>query len=195
MARRADGAGRCRGGPGPFSLEATEQDDELALRGYLISRTGVLPTDPRFQQLSSNDTLLRFTVHWLRKRENDLMDWVTRVLGVVWTRDDVKQMGGTSTTGERVFLPLALGVNTDLSEALQQMFRGGGEVAGGEYRPELGEEIVELGDMPADRFKQWAARAMGALSENADVTLGNETAHDPKIERMREQIAHSKRTV
>lgn len=169
----------------------------MSLRGYVISRTGVLPTDPRFQELSRNELLLRFTAHWLRKREDELMDWAQRILGVVWTRSDVQQMGKPSHIGDRVFLPLAMGVNGELAESLQQMFGKGQMVGGGAYKPSPGEEIVELGDLPADEFKRWAAKAMGTLAETKDeaVTLGSEAATaDPKIEQMREQIAHSKRT-
>lgn len=158
-----------------------------------------MPTDPNFQELSRNNLLLQFTAHWLRKRESELMDWVTRVLGVVWTRDEVRQMGkGGSVSSDRVFLPLALGVNAELAEALQSMFgKGGTLVGGGDYKPAPGEEIVELGEMSPDEFKKWAAQATGMLAEKKDeaVTLGSEAAAaDPKIEQMREQIAHSKRT-
>lgn len=159
----------------------------------MISRTGVLPTDPRFQELSRNELLLRYTVHWLRKRETDTMDWWMRVLGMVWTREDVEQMGKPSADqAARVFMPLALACNPDLAESLKQMFSR--SIAMGDYQPAPGEQVVELGDMSPEEFKRWAAQATGALGPKSDesVTLGSETA-DPKIERMREQIAHSKR--
>ena len=169
----------------------------MSLRGYVISRTGVLPTDPRFRELSSNDLLLRFTVHWLRKRESDLMNWATKVLGVVWSRDEVRQMSKTSMIGDEVFIPLSIAVNNDLPEHLKKMFSSSGsQIGGGDYKPAPGEEIVELGEMPVDEFKRWAAQAMGVVAErNDNVTLRNDAgaAADPKIERMREQIAHSKR--
>jgi hypothetical protein len=152
-----------------------------------------LPTDPRFRELSRNELLLRFTVHWLRKRETDLMDWWLKVLGIVWTREDVEAMQKPSGPADRVFLPLALACNAELTESLKQMFSKSSQVAMGDYLPAPGEEIVELGDMPPEEFKRWAAQATGASAKSDEpVTLEGEAA-DPRIERIREQIAHSKR--
>lgn len=181
-------------------MNATEADEGLALRGYLISRTGCLPTEPAFQELSRNESLLRFTVHWLQKRDNDLLDAVMKMLGVVWNREDVEKMGSgeSATPPKQVFLPLALGCNAQLGEQLRTLFRvGKSQIGQGEYVPQAGEEVVELGDLPIEEFKRWAAAATGMAVEverqrEQTVTLGSESG-DPRIERMREQIAHSKR--
>lgn len=181
-------------------MTATEDDEALALRGYLISRTGCLPTEPAFQELSRNETLLRFTVHWLQKRDNDMLDAAMKLLGVCWDREDVEKMGSgeSPTPPKQVFLPLALGCNAQLGEQLRTLFRvGKSQIGQGEYQPQPGEEVVELGELPIEEFKRWASAATGLAAQveqqrEQTVTLGSES-EDPRIERMREQIAHSKR--
>jgi len=181
-------------------MSATEDDAALALRGYVIARTGCLPTDRAFQELSRNELLLQFTVHWLQKRDTDLMDTVMKLLGTVWTRDEVVQMSGQENAAapERVYLPLALGCNPELGEQLKQLFRvGKGPFIGaGEYVPQPGEDVVELADLPVEQFKQWAQMATGAGGEPTSqpaITLGSDKVGDAKLDRMREQVAHSKR--
>lgn len=179
-------------------MSATEDDAALALRGYVIARTGYLPTDRAFQELSRNELLLQYTAHWLQKRDGDLMEAVMKLLGTVWTREEVAEMTGKekASAPDRVFLPLALGCNPELAEQLKQLFRiGKGPFIGaGEYVPRAGEQVVEMADMPVEEFKRWAEMATGAaVAERPAVTLGNDRVVDPKIDRMREQIAHSKR--
>jgi hypothetical protein len=184
-------------------MMATEDDAALALRGYVISKTGCLPTDPAFQELSRNEPLLQFTVHWLQKGESDLMDALMRLLGCVWHREDVVKMlkGETAAAPDRVFLPLAMGCNPQLGEQLKELFRlhKGKFIGAGEYQPSQGEQVIELGDLPVDEFKQWAQAATGAMGDaqrarQQSVTFGGEgKKNDPKLERIREQIAHSKR--
>ena len=178
-------------------MDATEQDEALALRGYIIARTGCLPTELAFQELTRNEPLLRFTAHWLQKREGDAVDLLTRMLGTVWKREDVaKMMDGKSSPPDEVFLPLSLAINAELGEQLREMFRvgKGAFIGGGEYLPQVGEQVVELGDMPIEQFKRLAQMASGAsTASDQTVTLGSEKVSDPKIEQIREQIAHSKR--
>jgi len=170
-----------------------------------VSRTGVLPTDPNFLALCRNPTLLRFTAHWLRKREDDWFDLLSKLLGVAWNREEVERMvkrKGKAVAPSDAFIPLALGCNPQLSEQLRDLFRvskSGTEIAGGEYQPGMHEEVVELGDLDPEQFKQWAQMATGAsvnLEQQREqlVTIrkGSETS-DPRIERIREQIAASKR--
>lgn len=178
-------------------MEATEQDAGLALRGYVIARTGCLPTDPAFQQLSRNETLLRFTAHWLQKREADLIEMATKLLGLTWKREQVAKMSEQKAgPPDEIFLPLSLAVNTELSEQLREMFRigKGAFIGGGEYLPGAGEQVVELGELPVDDFMRLAQMATGAAGHVPDsLTLGNDDVKDPKLQQIREQIAHSKR--
>lgn len=177
-------------------MEATEADDALALRGYIIARTGCLPTDRAFQELSRNEPLLRFTAHWLQKRESDVADLLMKLLGTAWSREDVTKMMETkSAPPDDIFLPLALAVNPELGEQLREMFRvgKGAFIGGGEYLPGAGEQVVELGDLPAEDFKRLAQMASGAAApSDSTITLGSEVS-DPKIQQIRDQIAHSKR--
>jgi hypothetical protein len=179
-------------------MSATERDEALALRGYVIARTGCLPTDRSFQELSRNEPLLRFTAHWLQKREADVSEMVMRLLGTSWSREEVQRMADNkSAPPDEVFLPLAMAVNPELGEQLREMFRvgKGAFIGGGEYLPGQGEQVVGLGDLPVDQFKRLAQMATGAAeaSSNPSVTLGNEREADPKIKQIRDQIAHSKR--
>lgn len=171
----------------------------------MISRTGVLPTDQRFRDLSANEELLRFTAYWLNKKEDDFFSTWARMLGVVWTRDQVKQMveAGPKAVGPKeMFIPHALAVNGELYEALKKTFRihKGKFIGGGEYHSDKGEEVVEMGDMPIEEFLQFANQATGVMQESAeefkrqhDVTIKEGPSADPRLDRIREQIAHSKR--
>lgn len=184
-------------------MTLTEQDGALALRGYVLSRTGVLPTDPDFVALCRDETMLRFCAHWLRKREDDWFEMLSKLLGVVWNRRDVERMLRRASVAARpddVFIPLALGCNPQLSEQLKELFvPKSGPIAGGEYMPEPGEEIVELGDVTPEQFKQWAAMATGmsnhiAKQREEPLSIKREGERlDPRIEQIRQQIAASKR--
>ena len=175
----------------------------MALRGFVISRTGVLPTDPRFLELSANEELLRYTAHWLQKREQDQVQLWGKLLGVFWTREQVDAMvngKAKSTAPNETFIPLAYASNPDLLDGLKQTFRvhKGKFIGGGEYQPE-GEEVMELGDLPMDQWLQWANKATGMMRQVSEVakesavTVKDGASDDPRLERIRDQIAHSKR--
>lgn len=173
----------------------------------IIARTGVLPTDPRFIELSQNQELLHFTAYWLQKRETDLFATLGKMLGVVWNRDQIAAMQSDnqpSTAPKDLFLPLSAAVNPDLVKGLTKLFRiskGGSFIGGGEYIAQKGEEVVNLGDLPQEEFMQWAGRATGAMREVAKnlesrqqtVTIQEGASDDPRIERMKQQIQESKR--
>jgi len=197
-----------RGGRQPFAIRLTEQDPALAVRGYVISRTGVLPTDPTFRELSGNEELLEFTAYWLQRREEDFFKTLSKILGVQWSRDDVKRMSGdkqSSVIPEDAFIPLALGINPEILKGLQKMFAIGtdGAIAGGEYVPKAGEQVVELGDLPPDQFLQFVNQATDTMREVAkhetekqrlvDVKEEPDDQDDPRLKRAMEQIAQSKR--
>lgn len=190
----------------PFGLELTEQDPALAIRGYVISRTGVLPTDPSFRELSCNDELLRYTAYWLQRREEDFYRQICHILGVLWTRQDVKAMSAEKKTAalpNETFIPLAIGINPELVKGLQKMFRVGSDkfIGGGEYVPAAGERVVELGDLPKEEYLQFVNSATDTMREVAKdlterqrlVTVKEGDPEDPRMQRALEQIAHSKR--
>lgn len=200
-----DGEG---GGGRPFAIELTERDPALALRGFIISRTGVLPTDPSFRALSDNDELLHFTAHWLQKREDDWFKSLAKILGVLWTRQDVKAMTGSkksSVMPAEAFIPLSVGVNPEIVKGLQKMFAVGseGSIGGGEYVPSVGEKVVELGDLPRDEFAKFINTATDTMREVAhemeekqrlvNVKEKPTSGDDPRLKRAMDQIAHSKR--
>lgn len=181
-------------------MTAADADDDLAIRGYVMARSGTLPTDPSFRALSENDELLAWTYRWYRRVEDDGLAALMRILGVLWTRDDVDRMVNDRESPEAprdVMVPLAMAVNPELREGLQKIFRvtKGRWIGGGEYRPDRGEEVVELGDLPRDEFLRWAKAAGGVTAgdaqEPASISMGVE--QDPRVEKMREQIRASKR--
>ncbi len=199
MGRQLDGDGATR----PFGLEAADQDPDLAIRGYVMARSGVLPTDPSFLALSQNDELLAWTYRWLRKVEDDGLAALMKILGVLWSRDDVDHMVNSkegAKVQDEAMIPLALAVNPELREGLQKIFRitKGRWIGGGEYQGRAGDEVVELGDLPPEEFLQWANAATGALQGMAQeqehrresVTISND---DPRISKIRDQIKASKR--
>jgi hypothetical protein len=197
------------GGSRPFAIKLTEQDPALAVRGYVISRTGILPTDPAFRELSTNDELLEFTAYWLQRREEDFFKTLSKILGVAWSRDDVKKMSEdkkSSVIAADAFIPLSMAINPEVLKGLQKMFAIGTDhaIAGGEYVPSAGEQVVELGDLPPDQFLKFVNQATDAMREVAKVEterqrlvnvredgVGDED--DPRLKRAMDQIARSKR--
>lgn len=133
---------------------------------------------------------------------------LTRLLGVRWTREDVEGVIGrkdkpAATAPNEAFIPLALAINPELMGGLEKMFRvsKGGFIGGGEYKTSTGEDVVNLGDLPPEEFLRWANQATGTMQEVATqiesqqetVIIREGEADDRQINRIREQIAQSKR--
>ncbi len=174
----------------------------------MISRTGVLPTDPAFLALSANEELLHYTAYWLQKKETENFDKWAKMLGVVWTRDQIASMSGKTqkaTAPNEIFIPLAQAINPELFDGLKKMFRvsEGSFIGGGEYTQSTGEEVVNLGDLPREEFIEWANQATGVMKKAADhfeaaertltINEGAGPNEDPKMQRIRDQITASKR--
>ncbi len=207
MARFADEDHRCRGVRKPFGVELTEQDPDLALRGFIIARTGVLPTDPSFRELSQSRELLEFTAHWLQKRDTDLLDSIAKMIGTVWTRDQVARMteeGASAAAPKELFIPLAAAINPEIIDWLKKTLRvsaAGEFIGGGEYHPAAGEEVVELGDLPREEFMKFATQATATIRKTSEenarqqetVRIKQGPAEDARINRIKDQIARSKR--
>ena len=109
----------------------------------------------------------------------------------------------TAKAPSDLFLPLAAGVNPDLIEGLGKLFRvsQGDFIGGGEYVSESHEEVVQLGDLPKDEFMEWAAAATGTMrsvaaqmeEQQQTVKVQEGASNDERIERIRGQIAQSKK--
>jgi len=156
--------------------------------------------------LSANEELLRFTAHWLQKYEDEKHDKVVKLLGVYWTRKEIEEMSkrkDKATAPMEAFIPLALAINPDLMEGLEKMFRvtKGGFIGGGEYQTNTGEDVVNLGDMAPEDFLKWANQATGVMQTVAKemsikerlVTIKEGAAEDSQVQKIRDQIEHSKR--
>lgn len=83
------------------------------------------------------------------------------MLGTYWTVEDIrnldKKQKGTSNyaNDDTVVLPLTLAVNPQIKEWLVKMVGKGVAIAGGDYAPQQGEQIVELGEMSKEAFINW----------------------------------------
>lgn len=111
----------------------------------------------------------------------------------------------TAIGPNEIFLPLSQAINPELIDGLKKIFRvhDGAFIGGGEYQQAPGEEIVNLGDLPPEEFMEWANRATGTMRNIAHefakrertVTIGEgaRAGEDPRLRRIREQIAASKK--
>ena len=69
-------------------------------------------------------------------------------------------------------------------------------IGGGEYQGR-GEEVVELGELPIDKFMEWTKAAIGGAQtveqKRSRQTVSISNDDDPRASKIREQIRASKR--
>lgn len=107
----------------------------------------MLPTDPRLVNASEEELI--FLDYYLEKEKSEdhkeMFDSLGRLLGVVWTREDV--IDGKGPVGDRLVIPLALSFRSELIEAVKKTFGS----ADANVPPELRDmEIIELGELPIE---------------------------------------------
>lgn len=150
--------------------------------------------------------MLHYTAYWLAKKESDWFERLGHLLGTEWSREQVERLVNPkqgATVPDKMFLPLSLAINPDLTEWLKQIFKvgQGQHIGGGEYVPGAGESVEELGDLSKDEWMKWIGGATPAISSAVEqindlarpVTIKEGQSGDDRIERIRDQIAHSKR--
>jgi len=114
--------------------------------------------------LYRNVPALLFTDHALREVEQDRMDQLSTMLGVMWTKEQaeaLKQRGGPrrdprEQPRDRLFVPLLAGFKPEILDYVKKSFGSStGIDAPGWYDPENG--VVEAFEMPRDEFIQLAS--------------------------------------
>ena len=82
-----------------------------------------------------------------------------RLLGTRWTVADIRRQlskGGPTKqwrNEDEVIVPLTVAMNPDFLKALGELVGSGNNIGGGDYTPQEGEEIVELGQLDKDQYK------------------------------------------
>jgi hypothetical protein len=140
-------------------MHIADEDPEVVACGYILSRTGLLPTDPRFRELVENPLLMMFTYHWLQKYEDAQLHALWRALGVYWTWEDVHDDGQHRGPQSELFVPLSIALNPQSGEFqkwLKQSLSAPVKTAPGKPRKS---RHVELGDLPKEEFLEMT-RAM-----------------------------------
>ena len=109
---------------------------------------------------------VQFLNHYQVKLEQEHQKFWTDCLGVVWEADEFtkpKPVSSAAGTPDRLFVPLLQGINPDVIELVKENFgltKEGKQkskqnyVAGGEYSPQKGEEIISMGTLSKEEFKK-----------------------------------------
>lgn len=167
------------------------------------------PYDHRFTELSNNDMMLSFVAYWLGEAEDSALDKLGNMLGTEWTREQVEALSKKPTSEdqfknakrENMSLPLILGINPEVSDMLMRSFgvsKDGTNVAGGDYKPQAGEEIVKLDEGFSKeeflRFAKMAPVISDDPKQNEPKPMDPDKDRAPKeVKRMQEQIDAAKR--
>lgn len=98
--------------------------------------------------------MLSFAYFWLKKTEDDWWDRMAKLLGLLWTSDDMPALRGegrTSKKSESVFLPLLLALKPEIKTHLLETLEG----------HDAGVKAdINLADMPKDEFLSWIKNAV-----------------------------------
>lgn len=134
-------------------MTLTEQDPELALRGRVCAALGMLPTDPRLVYASIEELL--FMDHYTRKKDEDFLYRIGKMLGVIWTKEDVLNTGMSHRKAnvERVDIPVLVALKPELAEIIRRDFEMKEDVskAAGLTAEDI---VVELGSLPKEEYKK-----------------------------------------
>jgi len=113
-----------------------------------------------------------FLEYWIRREQAQAEDryWEKfgRQMGTTWYRSDFEDRKGTGAQDpDRVFYPhSALVSPSPVWNNVKKDFEGrkGAKIAGGEYRKEKGEEIVDTGEMSYEEFMEWRQQFTDGLA-------------------------------
>lgn len=136
-------------------MQATEHNFDLALRGRVMARGNY--TFDQVRRMSNEE--LMFLEYWQAKVEKEKTDYIERMIGVSWDLKAFKESidSTTSSSGNgQLFIPLSLAVNPELYTYLEKQSENEGSsstwVGGGEYKPQSGESIKSVSEIPKDDF-------------------------------------------
>jgi hypothetical protein len=148
VSRRAVGS-QNNGERAPFGITASAQDEELSLVGYVLSRTKWKPDDIAAMD---GDTL-SFSYYWLKKSEDEWWERLAKLLGVLWTSEDLSALRGNQGGGKSrsVLMPLLIGLRPELREHLERVLEGDSSVTKAD---------INLADLPKEEFLKWAQQAV-----------------------------------
>lgn len=179
-------------------MKLAEQDPELAVRGYVLSKLKLSPFDQSFMLLNQNDMMLSFTAHWLNKNDQDQVQEISRILGTEWTRDQVEMLTskkkGSDAPIDKITTPLALALRPEMVEFLKSVFeKKSNTIGGGDYK--TSEEIIELDESTSkEQFLQMAAGVGGASASGPRPAPVKERVDPPaRVKQMQEQIEAARR--
>jgi hypothetical protein len=96
---------------------------------------------------------LSFAYFWLKKVEDDWWDRLAKLLGLLWTSDDLPALRGEGGKGKSssVFLPMLLALKPDIKTHLESVLEGHGTGVKAD---------INLADLPKDEFLKWVKNAV-----------------------------------
>lgn len=109
---------------------------------------GVLPTDPRAQELLHSPLLIDFFLYWSEVIRREQLDGLNQSLGLSWdVKDLMKPAARPDLDIKKLNVPLASVIDPELQKKLRNYIL--------KDRDKQGKPIKELGAMPLADFKKW----------------------------------------
>lgn len=108
--------------------------------------------------IDMTDEQISFIYHYQNLVEQKREDFLASALGVMWSKEDFKKGEGSGPPPDKVFLPLSVALNPNVSSYVSGLFGmsgTSGEKASAPpegYRPEEGEEVVSMSSLDKDSF-------------------------------------------
>lgn len=141
-------------------MKATEDEFDLALRGYVMARGNYTPD--QIKRMSDLD--IAYLSHYQNLVEEQRQKFWTDALGIIWHRDEfMKNTEGpqVKTVKDSMFIPLSVVIEPNLMERIRENFgltkegrRQAPHIAGGEYIPESGDAIQSMEHLSKEDFKK-----------------------------------------
>lgn len=97
--------------------------------------------------------VLSFAYFWLKKSEDDWWERLARLLGVLWTSEDLAALRGNQSRSKSrsVLMPLLIGLRPELREHLEKVLEGDSTTIKAD---------VNLADLPKEEFLKWASQVV-----------------------------------
>jgi hypothetical protein len=98
--------------------------------------------------------VLSFAYFWLKKSEDDWWERLAKLLGVLWTSEDLAALRGNHggrSKSRSVLMPLLIGLRPELREHLEKVLEGDSTTIKAD---------VNLADLPKEEFLKWASQVV-----------------------------------
>lgn len=131
-----------------------EGHPDLHLRGTVMAQGNY--TFEEVRKWSTEELL--FIDHYQKIKEQFFWQKLGSYLGVSWDLEQIKGDSNNNEMSKEVFLPLTIALNPQFYSKLQELAKSRGVsnaapyVAGGEYRPQAGEQIVSIDKLDKETF-------------------------------------------